>query len=113
MRMWSRGLGRQNLGIDLSEVNVMTLEEATDYMVNEAVEPLLKELDGRKIVALSGKMLPPTGWEFVITMDLKDFFAITWKLLSWKTIKSFFFNSVAGSRLRNSDTLVGSATKQI
>jgi hypothetical protein len=110
MRMWSRGLGRQNLGINLSEINVMTLDEATNFMVKEAVEPLLVELEGRKVVTLSGKMLPPTGWEFVITLDLKDFFAVTWKLLSWKTIKSFFFNSVSDSRLKSSDSLL---TKQI
>ena len=96
MRMWSRGLGRQNLGINLSEINVMTLDEATDYMVKEAVEPLLMELDGQRVVALSGKMLPPTGWEFVITMGLKDILAITWKLVTWKTVKSFFFRPGKG-----------------
>jgi hypothetical protein len=88
--MWSRGLGRQNLGINLSEIEIMTLKEATDYMAKEAVKPLLSELDGRRVITLSGKMQPPTGWEFVITLDLKDIFAVTFKLLSWKTIKSFF-----------------------
>lgn len=91
MRMWSRGLGRQNIGINLSETKVMTLDEALNYMVKEATSSLLKELDSRRVVAISGKMLPPTGWEFVITMGLKDILAITWKLVSWKTVKSFFF----------------------
>lgn len=35
MRMWSRGLGRQNLGINLSEIKIMTLDEALDYMRGE------------------------------------------------------------------------------
>ena len=96
MRMWSRGLGRQNLGINLSETKVMTLDEALDYMAKEATEPLLQELDSRRVIAISGKMLPPTGWEFVITMGLKDMLAITWKLVSWKTVKSFFFRPGKG-----------------
>jgi len=112
MRMWSRGLGRQNIGINLSETKVMTLDEALDYMAKEATAPLLEELDSRRVVAISGKMLPPTGWEFVITMGLKDILAITWKLVSWKTVKSFFFAPATGSRLRDSETL-GPATKQI
>ena len=91
MRMWSRGLGRQNIGINLSETKVMTLDEALDYMAKEATAPLLEELDSRRVVTISGKMLPPTGWEFVITMGFKDILAITWKLVSWKTVKSFFY----------------------
>ena len=71
----------------------MSLDEALDYMLKEARNPLLGELNTQRVVALSGKMLPPTGWEFVITMDLKDLIAITWRLLSWKTVKSLFFSS--------------------
>ena len=55
MRMWSRGLGRQNIGINLSDTRVMDLNEALDFMLKEAREPLLGELDGQKVVALSGK----------------------------------------------------------
>ena len=104
MRMWSRGLGRQNIGIKLSEINVMSLDEALDYMLKEARKPLLQELDGQKVVTLSGKMLPPVGWEFVITMGFKDIISVAWKLVSWKTVKSLFtgpgmkeaFNSTDG-----------------
>ena len=90
MRMWSRGLGRQNLGIDFVDIRVMTLSEALDYMADEAREPLLKELESKKVITLSGKMLPPTGWEFVITMGFKDLFTVAWKLFHWKIIKLFF-----------------------
>lgn len=90
MRMWSRGLGRQNLGINFDDIKIMTLSEALDYMADEAKEPLLKELTSKKIVALSGKMLPPTGWEFVITMSFKDLFTMAIKLVHWKLIKVFF-----------------------
>ena len=76
MRMWSRGLGVQNLGINLSEINIMTLDEALNFMVNEAQKPLLRELGNQKVIALSGKMLPPTGWEFVITLGFKEIFTI-------------------------------------
>ena len=90
MRMWSRGLGRQNLGINFSDIKIMTLQEAIDYMVEEAREPLLGELETKKVIALSGKMLPPTGWEFVITMGFKDLFTMAVKLMNWKLIKLFF-----------------------
>jgi len=90
MRMWSRGLGRQNLGINFDDIKVMTLSEAIAYMAAEAREPLLSELKSKKVIALSGKMLPPTGWEFVITMGFKDLFTVAWKLMHWKLIKLFF-----------------------
>ena len=90
MRMWSRGLGRQNLGINFDDIKVMTLSEAIAYMAVEAREPLLSELKSKKVIALSGKMLPPTGWEFVITMGFKDLFTVAWKLINWKCIKLFF-----------------------
>jgi len=113
MRMWSRGLGRQNIGIKLSEVNVMNLDEALDYMLKEARNPLLGALDTQRVIALSGKMLPPTGWEFVIAMDLKDLLAITWKLLSWKTVKSLFFSSAMKREPVESNVTSGSATNRI
>ncbi|MDY6971239.1 MAG: hypothetical protein SV775_02810 [Thermodesulfobacteriota bacterium] len=90
MRMWSRGLGRQNLGIDFKDIRVMTLAEALDFMADEAREPLLKELESKKVITLSGKMLPPTGWEFVITMGFKDLFTVARKFIHWKIIKVFF-----------------------
>lgn len=90
MRMWSRGLGRQNLGINFDDIKVMTLSEAIDYMAEEAREPLLNELESKKVIALTGKMLPPTGWEFVIIMGFKDLFTVARKLITWKAIKLFF-----------------------
>ena len=59
-------------------------------MADETREPLLKELESKKVIALSGKMLPPTGWEFVTAMGFKDVFSVAWKLLHWKIIKVFF-----------------------
>ena len=40
MRMWSRGLGRQNIGISLSEKTVMTLDEALGYMLKAMIKSL-------------------------------------------------------------------------
>ena len=111
MRMWSRGLGRQNIGINLSEIRVMGLNEALDFMLKEAREPLLEELDSQKVVALSGKMLPPTGWEFVITLGFKDLFAMAWKLVTWKTFKSLFLSTGLKDHFRSNDT-VASATNR-
>jgi hypothetical protein len=111
MRMWSRGLGRQNIGISLSETTVMTLDEALEFMLKEARDPLLEELDSQKVVALSGKMLPPTGWEFVITLGFKDLFSVAWNLVSWKTVKSLFLSPVQKELFRTNDT-VKSATNR-
>ena len=105
MRMWSRGLGRQNIGISLSETTVMTLDEALAFMLKEARGPLLEELDSQKVIALSGKMLPPTGWEFVITLGFKDLLSVAWKLVSWKTVKSLFFSPALKGLFRNNDTI--------
>ena len=89
IRMWSRGLGRENMGISLGETKVMTLSEAIDYMAKPAREPLLNNVETTKVIALSGKMVP-TGWDFVITMGKKDFFQITCKLFTFKLFRLFF-----------------------
>ncbi|SPD75444.1 hypothetical protein PITCH_A610002 [uncultured Desulfobacterium sp.] len=93
MRMWSRGLGRQNLGINLLDTKLMTLDEALDYMMSEAKGPMLREIKSENVICLSGKILPPTGWEFVIVLEIKDIFIVAWKLTSWKTLKSILRNS--------------------
>ena len=89
VRMWSRGLGRENVGIDFGEIKVLTLSEAIEYMAEPAREPLLKNLDTKKVITLSGRMVP-TGWDFVITMGIMDFIKVTWKLVTFKIFKLFF-----------------------
>ena len=107
MRMWSRGLGRQNLGINLSNTKLMSLDEALDYMMSEAKGPMLQEVKNENVICLSGKILPPTGWEFVIVLEFKDIFIVAWKLTSWKTLKSilrYFFKGLFGKRSSISNT---------
>jgi len=110
--MWSRGLGKQNLGIDLSKTTPMTLDEALDFMMNEAKGPMLQEIKSQNVICLSGKILPPTGWEFVIVFELKDIFTVAWKLASWKTIKTLFLNSVTGFFGKNKRPLFRSNTNE-
>lgn len=91
MRMWSRGLGRKNLGIDLGKVTVLSLEEAVARMPSSAADDLVRQISSDKLIALSGKVLPPIGWDFVIIFERKDIFAILLKLLNFKAIKLLFF----------------------
>ena len=90
MRMWSRGLGRMNLGIDFKDIKVMTLSEAIEYMPESAREPLLSNLEDKKVITFCGKMLPPTGWEFVITFSKKDLLTILLKCMNRKLLGLFF-----------------------
>lgn len=90
--MWSRGLGRKNLGIDFSKVTVLSLDEALNTMPAGATDDLVKEVSSDKVIALSGKILPPTGWDFVIVFERKDIFAIIFKLLNMKALRLLFLS---------------------
>ena len=90
MRMWSRGLGRMNVGIDVADTEVKTFKEAIDFMPEPAREPLLDELESRKCIVLSGKMMPPVGWEFTIFFSKKDIFSMAFKLLFSRKIFGLF-----------------------
>ena len=95
MRMWSRGLGRSNIGLIFSgeSATVMTVEEAMKTMPDDAQKLLIKEIHTGKVIAVAGKMLPPTGWEYVIVFELKDLFTLTLKLLRPK-LWNLFFGSI-------------------
>lgn len=112
MRMWSRGLGKQNLGINLSDAKLMSLDEALEYMMSEAKGPLLQEIEDTNVICMSGKILPPTGWEFVIALTFKDILTVAWKLASWKVVKSFGLNPVIGFFSRSKRPLLRSDTHQ-
>lgn len=93
MRMWSRGLGRNNIGLRFgSNALVMTLKEALGTMPEEAQELLLNEINTGKVIAVSGKMLPPVGWEYVIVFELKDLLSMAYKLIRPKLWHLFFGN---------------------
>lgn len=81
LRMWSRGLGRSNLGIDFRKVQVLTVGEALDRMPQQAAELLSKEVATHNVIAVSGKVLPPAGWEFVILFEQRDILTLILKLL--------------------------------
>jgi hypothetical protein len=51
MRVWSKGLGRVELGFDLTKVKV-------EFVDNQLV--------------LSGKTEPPVSWDFVIKVDVSE-----------------------------------------
>lgn len=55
MRVWSRGLGRVELGFDLRKVKV-------EYVDNQMI--------------LSGKTEPPASWDFVIKLDVSETFLL-------------------------------------
>ena len=93
MRMWSRGLGRSNIGLkfDNSAV-VMTVKEVLGTMPEEAQRLLLEEIDTGRVIAVSGKMMPPVGWEYAIVFELKDIFALACKMIRPKIWHLFFGN---------------------
>lgn len=91
MRMWSRGLGRKNLGIRFADVTVMSLADALNTMPQPAVEDLIKEINSNKVIALSGRMLPPTGWDFVIVFERADIIHIIRKMLTPRALILLLF----------------------
>ena len=80
MRLWSRGLGKSNVGIDFGAVQVRGLDEALQEMPTQAAELLSAEVSTDKLVAFSGT-IAPTGWDFVILFERKDLLSILSKLL--------------------------------
>lgn len=92
MRMWSRGLGKDNLGLSLVDAKLKTIDEALSEMPEAAKLKFIASVDGRKhhMMAVTGKVSPPVGWEYVILLERKDVFALAWKMLSTlKTLKLF------------------------
>lgn len=83
MRLWSRGLGKSNVGIDFGAVRVPSLDEALHEMPAQAAELLSAEISTDKLVAFSGK-ITPTGWDFVILFERKDLSSLVFKLLRSK-----------------------------
>ncbi len=92
MRMWSRGLGKENLGLCFIDAEIKTFDEALDTMPPTAKERLLASVNGKKSrsLAVSGKISPPVGWEYVILIERSDVFYLLRKLLTLKTLKLFF-----------------------
>ncbi len=92
MRMWSRGLGKENLALEFDAAIVRTLDEALETMPTAARERLLAGLNGSKgkCLTITGKISPPVGWEYVILMERKDIFNLFGKFLTRKLIKLFF-----------------------
>ncbi len=92
MRMWSRGLGKENLSLDFDVATVRTLEEALETMPPPARERLIMGLNGSKgkCLTITGKIAPPVGWEYVILLERKDVFKLMSKIFTGKLIKLFF-----------------------
>ncbi len=91
MKMWSRGLGKENLDLKFDVATVRTLDEALETMPAPARERLLSELNGSrgKCLTITGKISPPVGWEYVILLQRKDVFSLFGKLLTCKLVKLF------------------------
>jgi hypothetical protein len=83
MRLWSRGLGKSNVGIDFGAVQVRSLDEALDEMPAQAAELLSAEVSTDKLVTFSGT-IAPTGWDFVILFERRDLLSILLRLLRSK-----------------------------
>jgi len=91
MRMWSRGLGRNNIGLKFDDnAVVMTVEEVLGTMPEEAQKLLLEEIHTGRVIAVSGKMMPPVGWEYVIVFELKDILSLACKMIRPKIWHLFF-----------------------
>jgi len=94
MRMWSRGLGRSNIGLKFDDnAVVMTVAEVLGTMPEEARKLLLKEIHTGRVIAVSGKMMPPVGWEYAIVFELKDILTLACKMIRPK-IWHLFFGSI-------------------
>jgi hypothetical protein len=91
MKMWSRGLGKENLSLEFDVATVRTLDEALETMPPPARERLLLGLNGSRgrCLAITGKISPPVGWEYVILLERKDVFKLFGKILTVKLFKLF------------------------
>jgi len=105
MRMWSRGLGRSNIGLVFGgdAAKVMTVKDAMATMPDDAKKLLIKEINTGRVIAVAGKMLPPTGWEYVIVFELKDFVTLTLKLIRPK-LWNLFWGSIHKLKKEISET---------
>ncbi len=93
MRVWSRGLGRENLGLSLDQATIKTLDEVLEAMPDEARERFIARINGNRrggCLALTGNMLPPAGWQSVIFIERKDVFHLLRKLITLKLFRLFF-----------------------
>ncbi len=100
MRLWSRGLGKSNVGIDFGAVQVLSVGDALYEMPDQAAELLSAEVSTDRLVAFSGT-ISPTKWDFVILFERKDLLSILFKLLCSKhTIKLLLGDASARKILR-------------
>ncbi len=92
MKMWSRGLGKENLTLKFDVATVRTLDEALETMPAPAQERFLVGLNGTrgKCLAITGKIAPPVGWEYVILLERKDLLSLFGKIFTRRLIKLFF-----------------------
>ncbi|TDA70579.1 MAG: hypothetical protein D9V47_00755 [Clostridia bacterium] len=69
----------------------MSLGDALNTMPQPAVDDLIKEVSSNKVIALSGKMSPPTGWDFVIVFERADILHIIRKMLTPRALILLLF----------------------
>lgn len=93
MRMWSRGLGKENLGLCFSDADIKSVDEALAEMPEGAKDRLLASVNGRKkySVTVTGRISPPVGWDYVILLERKDIFTLLWKMISNRKTLNLFF----------------------
>jgi hypothetical protein len=91
MRMWSRGLGKENLSINLNQIMIKTFDEGLVSMPDAAKERFSANSSGnkRRCLTVTGKIDPPVGWEFVILISIKDVFRILPKFITLKVWRLF------------------------
>ncbi|KXA89217.1 hypothetical protein AKJ61_03330 [candidate division MSBL1 archaeon SCGC-AAA259B11] len=80
MLLWSRGLGKRIVWLDLSKLEPYTVDEVTEDLP-KAVRENLEEKTTEDSIALTGGRIKPVGWDFVITINKEDIIGLVNQLL--------------------------------
>lgn len=71
MNLWSRGLGRKVVKVDVSKLESHSVDEALEDLP-ETVQKNITKAISEKSIALTGGKIEPVKWDFIITIDWED-----------------------------------------
>lgn len=80
MLLWSKGLGRKTVYLDLGKLEPFTIDEVTEDLP-PTVKRTIEEETTEDSIALSGGKIEPVGWDFVITINKRDVTGLVNQLL--------------------------------
>lgn len=81
MHLWSRGLGRRVVSIDVNKLGACTVDEALKDLPKTVRKNIKGEISEKSLALVGGKV-EPVKWDFVITIDWNDLKGLLQLILS-------------------------------